>query len=353
MSSLLEQCIARVGFYQNVGRLRQDMQMLLYNCSTLKPSVGVFQSNSGNITLFYLTGVVPINYQGAQYNIPVSIYVDPPYPNQPPRVFVTPTPEMVVKQNHKSVDMNGRVYLPQLSQWNPHSSSLVDVVGILSSVFSAEPPVVSVRKPPSNTPTVMHAVGTIVSRRASTTVGIPARADVLRNSLTVKVRAKLPAVLKTEVDALNEGRKAEFRMGEKVGVITRLLADVAETRRKLDASISKMAALEAATVDWVSKNREENEATVEKFGTQKNALSFLEADSAVGQQVIDLLAEECAIEDLLDSLAELTRRGKLSASDLTREVRLLTRKLFEVKFLRKKTLVVLQVGGVSARSHIE
>ena len=73
-----------------------------------------------------------------------------------------------------------------------------------------------------------------------------------------------------------------------------------------------------------------------------SALTFLDAKSVVGQQVIDLLVEECAIEDLIDTLTELNRSGRICISDRLREVRQLTRRLFEIKVVKRKALVVLQ-----------
>ena len=328
MSSSLEECLSRVGFYQNVSRLRRDMQTLLYNCSTLRPNVNVFQSSSGNITLFYLTGVLPINYQGATYNIPVSIYLDPPYPAQPPRVFVTPTAQMAIKANHKSVDMNGRVYLPQLSGWNAHSSSLVEVVGVLTSIFSANPPVVAVRC----SPTVIQ--GTVIT--ANSGVAIP-RKEILLKSLKVKVRAKLPVVLKSHVDSINEGKLKNFRFTQKVSLLDKSVSDCHLMQKRIAFSMSKLNTLEGETSEWIGKQTQ----SVSDPGVLA-PLTFLEASSVVGQQVLDLIAEEAAIEDLIDYLGQLAREQKISTSDFFKETRSLNRKLFETKYLTRKAVYVLQ-----------
>jgi len=75
------------------------------------------------------------------------------------------------------------------------------------------------------------------------------------------------------------------------------------------------------------------------------ALAYLEAESVVGQQVIDLMAEECACEDLIDYLCALNRDGKLSMSDLLKEIRGLTRRIFEIRTLKRRGLVILQSIG--------
>lgn len=329
--SLLEQSLGRVPFYQNVARLRQDMQGVFYNCATLRPNVGSFQSPTGTIVLFYLSGVIPITYNGANYNIPVTIYIDPPYPNQPPRIFVTPTSDMMIKANHKSVDSNGRVYLPELTRWNPYSSNLVSIIGILSSVFSTEPPVHAVRPsgPQALTAQVINPPG--MSKR-----------DILINSLTVKLRAKLPARVKTEVDELNRAREAENIVKENNTRIKKAQADLLNLRIRMESEIEALIAFDAQNREWIKKNSADGS---DAAPNSTSALSYLEAESVVGQQVIDLMAEECAHEDLIDYLCGLNRDGKLSMSDLLKEIRVLTRKLFEIRTLKRRSLVVLQSGN--------
>lgn len=42
--------------------------------------------------------------------------------------------------SHRHWDATGRVYLPYLAEWNPSTSNLVDLIGIMASLFSANPP---------------------------------------------------------------------------------------------------------------------------------------------------------------------------------------------------------------------
>jgi len=328
--SLMEQNLAQVPFYHNVPRLRQDLRALFFNCGTLRPNVGVFQAASGNITLFYLSGVVPITYNGANYNIPVSIYIDPPYPKQPPRVFVTPTSDMVIRQNHQSVDAKGRVYLPQLSQWNGVTSNLVSIVAILSQVFSAAPPVNSLRTSPKKPhPPVAQVVDT-------------SKKDSLIRSITVKIRAKLPAKLKAEVQSLNEAREEEYELKQTSHLLERTLSEMRVLKAKMESRILDLVKKDEENRKWIEKN-----ANSDNFADQPTtAIAYLEAESAVGQQVIDLVAEECAHEDLIDYLTQLHRDGKISMSDLLKEIRLLTRKVFELKTLARRALVVLQARAL-------
>ena len=59
---------------------------------------------------------------GANYNIPVCLWLMDTHPYNPPMVFVRPTATMQIKQG-KHVDANGKIYLPYLHEWK-HVSML-------------------------------------------------------------------------------------------------------------------------------------------------------------------------------------------------------------------------------------
>ena len=48
---------------------------------------------------------------------------------------------MVVRSRHRHVDAQGLVYLPYLSEWDPSNSRIEELIGVMVSVFSQDPPV--------------------------------------------------------------------------------------------------------------------------------------------------------------------------------------------------------------------
>ena len=66
--------------------------------------------------LLCLYGTVQIRFRGAQYNIPVTLWIPRAYPEQSPICFVTPTATMSIKTG-KFVDPSGRIFHPQLAYW--------------------------------------------------------------------------------------------------------------------------------------------------------------------------------------------------------------------------------------------
>ena len=53
---------------------------------------------------------------GSTYNIPISIWLQEKHPFMPPITYVVPTADMEIKPG-RHVDVNGRVYLPFLTEW--------------------------------------------------------------------------------------------------------------------------------------------------------------------------------------------------------------------------------------------
>mmetsp|Transcript_11172 Transcript_11172/g.25385 ORF Transcript_11172/g.25385 Transcript_11172/m.25385 type:complete len:449 (-) Transcript_11172:51-1397(-) len=127
--------------YLDTQRLHDDVAALLEDCSTMVPQSCTFVKGGRQHTLFILAGVLPISFKGVSYNIPVTIYLDPPYPNSAPRCFVTPTAEMCIRHGHTHVDQGGMIRHRYLENWHREKSSLVDLVPIVVEVFSAKPPV--------------------------------------------------------------------------------------------------------------------------------------------------------------------------------------------------------------------
>jgi ESCRT-I complex subunit TSG101 len=104
--------------------------------------------------LLKIQGTIPVLYNGAQYNIPMEIWLVEIYPLAPPVCMVTPTKDMIIKPRHKHVDSAGICYLPYISAWNPQSN-IVSLIASLSRVFAEDPPVRAL--PPNQQPSTPAA----------------------------------------------------------------------------------------------------------------------------------------------------------------------------------------------------
>ncbi|KAJ6249233.1 tumor susceptibility protein [Anaeramoeba flamelloides] len=106
---------------------------------TLQPRLGFLPPlNTQKCIFFY--GTIPVFYKNKPYNIPISFYILPFYPNVPPICYVAPSQSMVITPNHRHVDKKGEIYLTYLSDWKLSTSNLVGLVDCMCMIFSKNPP---------------------------------------------------------------------------------------------------------------------------------------------------------------------------------------------------------------------
>mmetsp|Transcript_111562 Transcript_111562/g.360086 ORF Transcript_111562/g.360086 Transcript_111562/m.360086 type:complete len:348 (+) Transcript_111562:44-1087(+) len=276
--------------YQNRERLRSDVASLLQACHTLQPRSGSFSNGGRTVELFYLYGVLPITYKGVEYNVPVTVYFDQPYPKHPPRCFVTPTPGMALRAGHQHVDEGGMIHVPYLTSWKERSSTLTELLAIVTAAFSLAPPVYSTAAARSGG----EEWGGRGSRGCSPEPrGQRPRAE--RGSLS---RGRREALLQSAAAALQERWAPALQPA------------VAELREQLAARRQLQAEEPQGLGD--------------------------EADLD-GLQALECLAEELALDELLVALDELLAARRITTEDFLREVRDASRRQFLCRAQRLKS----------------
>ena len=151
----VSQTLARLGgLYRDPSRVDRDASSLLKSSvgSTLSPIAAQLVEDNGNSSnVLVLQGTIAIHFRGNTYQLLVDIYLPAGYPHRPPVCFVRLAENMYLKENHRHVGSDGKVYLPYLHEWRNSTHNLVELVVAMSSVFSAEPPVFS--RPAASTST--------------------------------------------------------------------------------------------------------------------------------------------------------------------------------------------------------
>ncbi|XP_033212082.1 tumor susceptibility gene 101 protein isoform X2 [Belonocnema kinseyi] len=140
--------------YQNAEITRRDVINVLQIYKGLQHKMEPYVFNDGSRKeLLNLQGTIPVTYKGHVYHIPISIWLMDTHPNNAPMCYVTPTADMSIKVS-MYVDHNGKIYLPYLHDWVPHSSDLLGLIQVMIVTFGDHPPVYA--KPrdtqPSTTP---------------------------------------------------------------------------------------------------------------------------------------------------------------------------------------------------------
>ncbi|XP_038620736.1 tumor susceptibility gene 101 protein isoform X3 [Tachyglossus aculeatus] len=347
----------------------------------LKPLLDAYVFNDGNSReLMSLTGTIPVSYRGNTYNIPICLWLLDSYPYNPPICFVKPTSSMTIKTG-KHVDANGKIYLPYLHEWKHPQSDLLGLIQVMIVVFGDEPPVfsrptVSASYPPyqatgppntsympgmpsgispyppghppnpSGYPAYPYPPGPQYPATTSTqhypaqppgtTIG-PARdgtisEDTIRASLISAVSDKLRWRMKEEMDRaqaeLNALKRTEedLKKGyQKLGdMVTRLDQEVVEVDKN---------------IELLKRKDEELSCALEKMENQSETNDIDEVivpTAPLYKQILNLYAEENAIEDTIFYLGEALRRGVIDLDVFLKHVRLLSRKQFQLRALMQK-----------------
>lgn len=92
--------------------------------------------------LVCLSGTIPVNFRGNVYNIPVQIFLSETHPYDKPIAYVRPTPDMNINVSD-AVDSNGLISLPCLKEWNYQNSDLYMLLNLMAIKFSEQTPLYS------------------------------------------------------------------------------------------------------------------------------------------------------------------------------------------------------------------
>jgi len=365
----------------NAQRVADDIYHLVSSFQSLIPKSDTYYNNEGiPETLICLTGTIPISFHGAKYNIPLMMWIPRAYPFHPPTCFVTPTKEMVIKQNHQSVDANGQCFVPYLQEWGT-SSVLLGFVTSLCGVFSKEPPLFSVgaqqrqnsqsnlksqkplpptpstytpspaippsHTPPSYTPPPIHTplpptpslypnttpttsqispptTRTSTSIPSSQARNSPYQNDPLRQA-TQTLQRKLDEFMKQstkDIDTFMANQNAlQSRSVELDNIIQKMQQEENELEKVVAGAIAKGEEIE----DWIS--RMEQPRDLDEIVVPEDPLS---------NQLFNVIAEDSALEDLVYYLGKALAAGKMDSEAYLKEVRSISRQQFFARALSLK-----------------
>jgi ESCRT-I complex subunit TSG101 len=285
-----------------------------------------------------LTGTIPIDYKGATYNIPVSILVPHPYPGVAPVPYVTPTPQMVLKDGHRHVMPSGQVRSPYLDAWRPGASSLFELLTHLASLFSTDPPVYARASTSTSNPVHANPVPQSVvqgqshnpTHPAYNTYGAAPQNQLVAHH-TSRVRAQLAEfarVISAEMAKLGcelqelQARRAQLGALQESG---------ATELSRLEAALRSLVDEEAALGDYVARN-----------GHRGLGDDAIDVDAVGGEylggraQLVEALAEDAAWDDALYYADKALEGGVLGLDAYVRSTRDAARKQFMARALSIK-----------------
>ncbi|KAM9605270.1 tumor susceptibility gene 101 protein isoform 4-T4 [Morphnus guianensis] len=305
----------------------QETTSVITQYKDLKPVMDSYVFNDGSSReLMSLSGTIPVPYRGNTYNIPICLWLLDTYPFNPPICFVKPTSSMTIKTG-KHVDANGKIYLPYLHEWKYPQSDLLELIQVMIVVFGEEPPVFS-RPTASSSYPPYQATGPPTRPSRDGTIS----EDTIRASLISAVSDKLRWRMKEEMD----------RAQAELNALKRTEEDLKKGHQKLEEMVTRLDQ-EVAEVDknieLLKKKDEELSSALEKMESQSENNDIDEViipTAPLYKQILNLYAEENAIEDTIFYLGEALRRGVIDLDVFLKHVRLLSRKQFQLRALMQK-----------------
>lgn len=303
-------------------------------------------------------------YQGTQYNVPLDIYISDRHPTLPPSVFVRPTANMMIKANHRFVEIDGHVQIPYLVNWKP-LSKLTELVQSLSAYFGEEPPLfsrpagqvyqgsaaTSVSRPfnqsrppsgqsynassypPTGTVVAMGAatmgavtgsVNTLSSLVGGAAFGTNARGkrEKLETDLSTKLQAELRTMYQKIGREIEEERKEQRLLQQSNHATVATRQTLEQLRLKYTAALQEVEQKSEELKQWAEEQSRRDPDDVE---------SALEPFDQISSQLVRLNAEQQAAEDLIDCLEKALLNGAIDLPTMLKE----TRRLASQQFLAR------------------
>lgn len=139
--------------YSDVNRTYSDVAATLSGNPNFSIRTDVYTFEDGRPSLLLnVSGTLPVNFRGATYMFPISLWIPQEYPRAAPIVFVTPAKNMAVRAG-QHVSAEGRVYHPFLAGWR-ETSTILALLPLLQEIFTREPPVIAKQERFPPTPSV-------------------------------------------------------------------------------------------------------------------------------------------------------------------------------------------------------
>lgn len=285
--------------------------------------------NTGEeLLLVLLEGTIPVEIRGGVYYIPVDVWLQRNFPSSLPIVYVVPTKTMMLRPS-EIVHSDGRVLLqPPHFTWNGSDSTqalLLKVLRDVAAAFAVRCPVVA--RPPQTIPPSIDVVGEgdmnhssssqdshshSQSQKTSNSVAVlrdPVSAESEERqsaigTLEASVRSRLHALHRANADRTDELTSKNKTLRENSAKLMYFMASAPTQIATMESAI----AAQQAEVDVVR-------ASVESIADTNGIDDCVVPTCEVHEQMVELIAEDRSIEDLLYILFVAFRDGKINTKN--------------------------------------
>ncbi|KAH9854147.1 UEV-domain-containing protein [Lenzites betulinus] len=379
--------------YPNPDLVYGHADAVLLRHPTIRPKTDVYTYDDGRTQLLLcLHGLLPISFRGASYNIPIAVWVPREYPRTPPLAYVVPTSDMLIRAA-PDMDISGRCLIDYVRNWERkyEGCSLVALLDAMHDAFSRQPPVYAKPKdvtaqqqpppsrpsssapdytarPPPPLPVERHSSVPSTAHRTTSPAPPPGGPPPLPAKPGSAAPGASPPSRSTSVPVPHA--HASFHAGPPVNLSTlagelaslsqamaldaeRLRANQADLLAGAPALRDEMARLEAvrdvcrgvaARLESVVGAGERNVAELRRKGDPE-VDELVCSTTIVHNQLINLVAEDNAIEDTIYHLHRALNAGRVDLERFLRTTRVLAEEQFMKRALIEKIQTGMQLGG--------
>lgn len=328
-----------------------DMDLILTEYPTLRPRTDVYSTlhytpypaayNDGRtMLLLLLDGTVAVPFRGSVYHIPVHIWFPRAYPQEPPIVYVVPMRDMLLRSGAHTTP-EGCVQVPYMHTWmrKPEAGSLLELVRECQAAFSLDPPVMAKRPtpPPAPPPLPRQTMPDVPPLPPKANHASSCETETPQMTIHVPQRPMNPAVteLHTKVHQQVSMRVDDIRASQTQSnaQLRMLLDDLQRGAPALEDEMQRLRAVRdicvvntqrlTAMMDTAKQTTWELQARPEP-----DVDHMMSATSLVENQLLQLMADDQAIEDTLYQLSRALYSEQLSLDRFIKHTRMLSREQF-------------------------
>ncbi|CAK7346499.1 unnamed protein product [Dovyalis caffra] len=294
--------------------IRKDLISLIQDYPSFNLSADTFNHNDGTtVNLLQATGDLRVANHTPP--IPLIIWLHENYPCMPPMVFVLPNYMSPIHQDHPFVDSSGATTSPYLQTWEFPRCNLTELVHNLVKNFTLDHPFAC-------SPAASFTHPSLVSKREAL------------DRLSVKLHYDTIALLAQTEDEMEDLPILQEELVKRDDIITSMIIGVEHERMNLKDRVENLTNQADVLVNWLRVN--DPKSVVTKAENEMDDGDAFEAGDEESRLLIDYLAADRALEDLIYALDKAVEQGVVSFDVYIRQVRVFAREQFCYKAMLVK-----------------
>ncbi|GJT70917.1 ELC-like protein [Tanacetum coccineum] len=291
--------------------IRQHLHSLHREYPSLCPVIDTFIHNDGTmVTLLKVEGCLHVSRSLPLVHI--NIWIHEHYPNMAPIVQVTLDPANPIRPNHPFVDLSGVTNSSYLQTWDPFGYDLLGLVYNLVKIFTLDHPFYVVNVPSSSHPSYMSKMECM-------------------DHLWCRLHYDMIALREYTNDEVEKLSILQEEMKTRVNITGDIISGLYREKADLKQNVEELTDEADMLINWLMVNKVN--LSIAMGGNAEDAFECANEDS---QLVMDLLAEDKALEDVMYALDKALQNGAVSYEAYLKQVRSLARDQFFVRAKLKK-----------------